>query len=98
MHPSPGVRIQAVQVKSWREARSPGFSNTTADIAQSIAERFRVEMEETPFECGEDSFQVTVSIGVAQFHSSESPDGWISRADGAMYQAKQRGRNQVVVN
>jgi diguanylate cyclase (GGDEF)-like protein len=72
------------------------FSNTTADIAQSIAERFRIEMGETQFECGEETFNVTVSIGVAQFNSGESPDRWISRADGAMYQAKQRGRNQVV--
>ena len=73
------------------------FSNTTNDIAQSIAERFRVEMGETQFECGEEMFNVTVSIGVAQFYPGESPDRWINRADGAMYQAKQRGRNQVVV-
>jgi diguanylate cyclase (GGDEF)-like protein len=73
------------------------FSNTTADIAQSIAERFRVDMQEAEFCCGDDSFSVTVSIGVAQFSPGESPDRWINRADGAMYQAKQRGRNQVVV-
>jgi diguanylate cyclase (GGDEF)-like protein len=73
------------------------FSNTTADIAQSIAERFRLDMQETWFECGEERFNVTVSIGVAQFNPGENPDRWINRADGAMYQAKQRGRNQVVV-
>jgi len=74
------------------------FSNTTADIAESIAERFRSDMEETNFDCGEERFGVTVSIGVAQFNPGEAPDRWISRADGAMYQAKQRGRNQVVVS
>jgi diguanylate cyclase (GGDEF)-like protein len=73
------------------------FSNTTADIAQSIAERFRTDMEQTEFKCEEERFTVTVSIGVAQFNLGESPDRWISRADGAMYQAKQRGRNQVVI-
>jgi two-component system cell cycle response regulator len=73
------------------------FSNTTAGTAQSIAERFRIEMQETQFTCGEDVFNVTVSIGVAQYNLGELPDRWISHADGAMYQAKQRGRNQVVV-
>jgi diguanylate cyclase (GGDEF)-like protein len=74
------------------------FSNTTADIAESISERFRSDMEGIKFECGEEHFGVTVSIGVAQFSPRESPDRWINRADGAMYQAKQRGRNQVVVS
>jgi two-component system cell cycle response regulator len=73
------------------------FSNTTADTAHSIAERFRKEMEETQFACGEQVFNVTVSIGVAQYNPGELPDRWINHADGAMYQAKQRGRNQVVV-
>jgi two-component system cell cycle response regulator len=74
------------------------FSNTTAATAQSIAERFRSEMEQTQFTCGEEVFNVTVSIGVAQYNPGELPDRWISHADGVMYQAKQRGRNQVVVS
>jgi diguanylate cyclase (GGDEF)-like protein len=74
------------------------FSNTTSDIAQSIAERFRLDMQEAEFRCGEERFGITVSVGVAQYTPGESPDRWINRADGAMYQAKQRGRNQVVVS
>ena len=74
------------------------FSNTTSDIAQSIAERFRLDMQEAEFQYGEESFGITVSVGVAQYNPGESPDRWINRADGAMYQAKQRGRNQVVVS
>jgi two-component system cell cycle response regulator len=73
------------------------FSNTTAETAHSIAERFRTEMEQTQFTCGDQVFNVTVSIGVAQYNPGELPDRWISHADGVMYQAKQRGRNQVVV-
>ena len=73
------------------------FSNTSAGTAHSIAERFRTEMEQTQFTCGDQVFNVTVSIGVAQYNPGELPDRWISHADSVMYQAKQRGRNQVVV-
>jgi diguanylate cyclase (GGDEF)-like protein len=55
-------------------------------------------MEETRFRCGEEQFNVTVSIGVAQYNLGELPDRWIAHADGAMYKAKQRGRNQVVAS
>jgi len=71
------------------------FSNTTADMAQTIAERFRREIEEIGFTCGEESFRLTVSVGIAQYIPGENPDRWISRADAAMYKAKQRGRNQI---
>lgn len=40
-------------------------------------------------------FKMTVSIGVAQYIQNEDWDSWINRADDAMYQAKNNGRNQV---
>ncbi len=74
------------------------FSNTSAETAETIAERFRKDMGETTFDCEKDHFSVTISIGVAQYNPEEFPDKWISRADAAMYRAKQMGRNQVVVS
>jgi diguanylate cyclase (GGDEF)-like protein len=38
----------------------------------------------------------TVSIGVAQWDGRQSPEQLIGVADGALYQAKHQGRNQVV--
>ena len=38
----------------------------------------------------------TVSIGVAQWDRRQSPEQLIGVADGALYQAKHQGRNQVV--
>ncbi len=38
---------------------------------------------------------ITVSIGVAQFGAKESLHACLSRADRALYQAKQQGRNRV---
>lgn len=41
---------------------------------------------------------ITVSIGAAALEHGESAASWLARADKAMYQAKHRGRNQVVVH
>jgi len=69
------------------------FSNTTAELARTISERFRKDIEETRFRWGSEELRLTVSIGIAQYIHGETPDRWISRADAAMYRAKQRGRN-----
>lgn len=41
---------------------------------------------------------ITVSIGVASWHSSaETADGLVDAADRALYRAKQLGKNRVAV-
>jgi diguanylate cyclase (GGDEF)-like protein len=74
------------------------LSNSTQHHALGIAERFRKDMEEMRFPCGGDSIGVTVSIGVARYAPGESQESWIERVDRAMYQAKQSGRNRIVVD
>ncbi|MES9969095.1 MAG: GGDEF domain-containing protein [Candidatus Thiodiazotropha sp.] len=39
---------------------------------------------------------VTVSVGAASFRQGESPENLLERADQALYQAKESGRNQIV--
>jgi len=70
------------------------FSNTTSELARTIAERFRKDVEEGGFVWENDTLRLTVSIGISQYVQGETPDRWISRTDAAMYRAKQRGRNQ----
>ncbi len=60
--------------------------------ATILAERLRSSVEEAGFgQAG----TITVSFGAAQLKEKESGDDLIRRADDALYDAKQRGRNRV---
>lgn len=68
---------------------------TPLEGAHIKAERVREKVASLKFpEIGED-FRVTVSIGVAEYHNSESTDETLLRADKALYEAKDAGRNAV---
>lgn len=69
--------------------------DTDLETARKIAERLRKQIAsmELP-EIG----QVTCSFGVAQRRGSENGDNLVNRADAALYQAKDAGRNRVVVS
>lgn len=62
------------------------------------AEQLRQGVEELTVQTNEESHTVTISLGVATFpaHGSTAEEV-IKAADSALYQAKSRGRNQVVV-
>jgi PleD family two-component response regulator len=38
-----------------------------------------------------------MSAGISELKASEAADVWLKHTDSALYQAKVRGRNQVVV-
>jgi diguanylate cyclase (GGDEF)-like protein/PAS domain S-box-containing protein len=61
--------------------------------ATAIAERLRQAVATSAAPGG---LPVTISIGVAQREPSDTVDGWIRKADVALYEAKQAGRNRVV--
>lgn len=76
----------------------PGANITDAYQA---AERLRYAVANLPFHLGCESqelIQITISIGVATIQSQESLSSLLSRADIALYRAKQRGRNRVESN
>ena len=64
--------------------------------AVAIAETIRQAASEPVVSNGHETVQATLSIGVTLARPGESVDGLIARADQAMYQAKQGGRNQVI--
>ncbi|MFU8832272.1 MAG: diguanylate cyclase [Wenzhouxiangella sp.] len=68
-----------------------------ADQACGVAERLRKAIEDSDFGLGHQRLKMTASIGVSEFRSGI--EGWrssLKMADDALYQAKKRGRNQVV--
>lgn len=60
--------------------------------AMTTAERLRICVEEVDFSIGR---PVTVSVGVAEWEPSDSLKSLLVRADQAMYEAKNSGRNRV---
>ena len=74
------------------------FSETTAENALLLAERLRVAISAVRFEDEAQSFSVTVSIGISECLGAEdSLENLLARGDEASYQAKNTGRNRVVI-
>ncbi len=69
-----------------------------AGVAEETAEKIRSTVEKYEFPLHNGSIKKTLSIGVAEFTAQESENIWetIKFADVALYEAKNRGRNQVV--
>jgi diguanylate cyclase (GGDEF)-like protein len=69
------------------------------DIEQAIkvANRICETLENTTLEIEDQTIRITVSIGVATYESNDRKiDRMLQRADQALYEAKSRGRNQVL--
>jgi len=74
---------------------------TPMPAAHSIADRLRARIADTPIALADEhktEITVTVSIGCAcvQNEQLETPANLLARADAALYEAKQTGRNKVV--
>ncbi len=68
-----------------------------AEGGRQIAERICALIAERRLQVDERALRITTSIGVAQIEPNESLDSLFSRADQALYAAKQGGRNRVEV-
>lgn len=67
--------------------------NTSEDNGVKVAESIRKETESFLFSPGQ---PLTISLGVAELHSSDKNiDSIVDRADEALYTSKRQGRNQT---
>jgi len=69
---------------------------SSIEQGMAVAERIRVALAEQPLMYEGQTIGVTVSIGVAVYRADETLSQWLTRADGALYEAKHGGRNRVV--
>lgn len=68
-----------------------------AEQCYHIAEKIRQAVEIHSFETEQGKVSVTISLGVAQHKEGEAHTTWIKRADKALYQSKEGGRNRVTM-
>jgi len=72
------------------------LEDTSTHTALQIAERIRVRIGSEPIHIAAQDTQVTISQGLALCGQGDDSQSMLSRADQAMYRAKQAGRNCIV--
>lgn len=76
---------------------------TNIDEAKIVAERLRTSVENKKIEIQTNKneqikhISVTISVGLAQLYIKDMADDLYMKADRALYEAKEQGRNRVVV-
>jgi diguanylate cyclase (GGDEF)-like protein len=71
--------------------------HTTLAAAKKIAERLRASVAKQKIQTHGKTITTTISIGLTPYRKGEDLEHFISRVDAALYDAKQKGRNRVVV-
>ncbi|UTC96499.1 sensor domain-containing diguanylate cyclase [Treponema denticola] len=75
------------------------LNNTAASAAMAVAERIRKSVEEKSIMYDGKKINVTISIGVSSYNFDlESAKSIVERADKALYESKQNGRNRVTLS
>ncbi|MCP5335930.1 MAG: diguanylate cyclase [Oceanospirillaceae bacterium] len=90
-----GLREADVLMRYGGEEFAIFLPHTDAASGLQIAERLRQSVEKT---LATSEAKPTISIGIAQFQQGESQFTWIKRADKALYEAKEQGRNRSVLH
>ena len=72
---------------------------STAALAQADSdfENIRQTLEKSPLQWNEHVLNLTISTGVSLYRDGEKVEETLSRADAGVYQAKDGGRNKVVL-
>jgi diguanylate cyclase (GGDEF)-like protein len=68
---------------------------TPSDGAAQILDRLRMIIADLDWSAFSPGMRVTISAGITALQPDETPDTFLARADGALYSAKARGRNQI---
>jgi diguanylate cyclase (GGDEF)-like protein len=72
--------------------------NSTSKQGYHISERIQYELRKPDIPGTQETVDIRISMGVAQYRATESRDTWIGRADRAMYAAKQSGGDCIALS
>jgi len=70
------------------------LNETSQEEAKVLGDRLRLSIDKYHFEVVE---HVTCSFGVTEFSAGDTPAQFLERVDEALYEAKENGRNRVVL-
>ncbi|MFH1458520.1 MAG: GGDEF domain-containing protein [Candidatus Omnitrophota bacterium] len=80
------------------EELSVVLTETDKEQGRYACERIRHAIESKPFRVYDEELRVTVSIGLSTFpYDAKNAEALIEKADEALYQAKELGRNRVCI-
>ncbi len=71
--------------------------NTDSKSALILANQLRQTIEKTGFNASGASVAITISCGITEFTLNDTDESAFERADQALYQAKQQGRNRCCI-
>ncbi len=89
------VRGKDVPARYGGEEFAVILPDTPIEIGEKVAERIRQAIGESAFLHEDIKHDVTVSVGISELTSEDSRESLIKKADTALYQAKDGGRNRV---
>lgn len=92
-----GSRARDVVARYGGEEFIMMLPGTELEDARVIAERIRETIEKTALKRSNETYSVTVSLGVAALNEEKTKEELIKKVDDALYAAKQTGRNKVCV-
>ncbi|MBK5277106.1 MAG: diguanylate cyclase [Desulfuromonadales bacterium] len=92
---STGIRQSDFLGRIGGEEFAVALPETDLQDAADAAERVRLQLAATKVSYASENFSITVSIGVSTYRGGDSQETLLQRADQAMYQAKQTGRDRV---
>lgn len=71
----------------------------TINESRKVAEKLRIYLEQHHYQpnVNSNAIPITISIGISEYQVGDSLEKFIDRTDIALYQAKEKGRNQVQV-
>lgn len=90
------VRISDASVRFGGEEFAIILPNTQLGEGKLLAERIREAVEQSDFTYHNKHVHISISLGVSVYEGGKV-EGFIEKADKALYRAKKNGRNQVMV-